>query len=99
MGITTKLFGKLPSKTRVYYALDATLLGAFVTIIITGVLMSRAVFSLFGLQELTFRVFFVPFDNLESLCYLLSGLHSGLLQMLFDKPECRYYNGIDVKAV
>lgn len=50
VGITTKLFGKLPVKTRVYYALDALLLVAFVTIIVTGVLMSRVVLPLFGLQ-------------------------------------------------
>lgn len=50
VGITAKLFGKLPAKTRVYYALDATLLAAFVTIIVTGVLMSRTVLPLFGLR-------------------------------------------------
>lgn len=50
VGITRKLFAKLPLKTRVYYALDAALLAAFVTIILTGVLMSRVVLPLLGLR-------------------------------------------------
>jgi hypothetical protein len=53
LGITSKLFGKLPTKTRVYYALDATLLVAFTTITITGILMSRVVLPLFGLQGIS----------------------------------------------
>ncbi len=50
VGMTTKLFTKLPVKTRIYYALDAALLGAFATIIVTGVMMSQVVLPLLGLQ-------------------------------------------------
>ena len=50
VGITTKLFGKLPLKTRVYYTLDAALLAAFTTIIVSGVVMSTTVLPLLGVQ-------------------------------------------------
>jgi len=58
VGITTKLFSKLPLKARVYYALDAMLLGAFAIIIVTGILMSQAVLPLFGLQGVS--LFLLP---------------------------------------
>lgn len=51
VGITRKLFGRLPGKTRAYYALDAGLLLSFVTIIISGVVMSRVVSPLLGLPR------------------------------------------------
>lgn len=49
-GISRQLFRRLPVRTRVYYALDATLFMAFVVIIITGVMMSTTVLPLFGVQ-------------------------------------------------
>ncbi len=50
VGITRQLLRRLPVKTRIYYALDATLLVAFGAIIMTGVLMSTAVLPVFGMQ-------------------------------------------------
>jgi hypothetical protein len=52
VGITKQLFRKLPVKTHVYYALDATLLIAFATIIVSGVMMSTAVLPLLGVQSI-----------------------------------------------
>lgn len=50
VGITKQLFRKLPAKTRIYYALDATLLIAFATIILSGVMMSTSLLPLLGVR-------------------------------------------------
>jgi hypothetical protein len=42
-GVTRRLLGELPLRTRIFYALDALLLVAFLTIIGTGVAMSGVV--------------------------------------------------------
>lgn len=49
IGVTQKVLGSLPSKTRVYYALDVALLVAFLTIIGSGLAMSRVVLSFLGM--------------------------------------------------
>ena len=49
-GVTKRLFQKLPLRTRIYYALDASLLIAFLTIIFSGVAMSRIVLPSIGLS-------------------------------------------------
>jgi hypothetical protein len=50
VGVTRKLLGKPPARTRLYYLLDAVLLVAFVTIVGSGVAMSQSVLPLLGLQ-------------------------------------------------
>ncbi len=61
VAITQKLFGKLPAKSRLYYALDAALLITFLVILISGVLLSRVALPLFSFRGTTGSV--------------LSGLH------------------------
>jgi hypothetical protein len=53
VGVTKKFFGKLPFRTRAYYALDAALLLSFLTIIGSGVAMSGAVLPALGLSGST----------------------------------------------
>jgi hypothetical protein len=50
VGVTRKLLGKLPARTRLYYLLDAALLVASATIIGSGVAMSQSVLPLLGLE-------------------------------------------------
>ena len=50
VGVTKKLFGRLPARTRIYYLIDTWLLVAFLAIIGSGVAMSRAVLPQLGLQ-------------------------------------------------
>ena len=50
VGLTRRLLGGVPLRARIYYALDATLLLAFLTIIGSGVIMSRVVLPALGLQ-------------------------------------------------
>jgi hypothetical protein len=50
VGVTRKLLGKLPAKTRLYYVLDAGLFVGFATIIGSGVAMSQSVLPLLGLE-------------------------------------------------
>ena len=57
--IARKWLSKLPFKTRVYTLIDASLLVAFLTIIGSGVAMSRAVLPLFGLTGSTGSAWFV----------------------------------------
>ena len=58
-GVARKWMSKLPFKTRVYTLIDASLLVGFVTIIGSGVAMSRAVLPLFGLTGSTGAAWFV----------------------------------------
>lgn len=53
VGVTQKLLGKLPLRTRVYYVLDAGLLLSFLIIIGSGVVMSGAVLPALGLSGST----------------------------------------------
>jgi hypothetical protein len=57
--IARKWLSKLPLKTRVYTLIDASLLVGFLTIIGSGVAMSRAVLPLFGLTGSTGSAWFV----------------------------------------
>jgi hypothetical protein len=50
VGVTRKLLGRLPARTRIYYLIDASLLVAFLAIIGSGVAMSGAVLPQLGLQ-------------------------------------------------
>jgi hypothetical protein len=50
VGVTKRLAGRLPLRTRVYYLLDAALLFFFTTIIGSGVAMSGAVLPALGLN-------------------------------------------------
>jgi hypothetical protein len=59
IGVTRKWLSKLPFKTRVYTFIDASLLVAFLTIIGSGVAMSRVVGPLFGLTGSTGSAWFV----------------------------------------
>jgi len=59
IGVARKWLCKLPFKTRIYTIVDASLLVAFLTIIGSGVAMSRAVLSLFGLTGSTGSAWFV----------------------------------------
>jgi hypothetical protein len=59
IGVARKWLSKLPLKTRVYTLVDASLLVAFLTIIGSGVAMSRIVLPLFGLTGSTGSAWFV----------------------------------------
>lgn len=78
VGITRQLFRKLPVRTRVYYAVDATLLLTFAVIIITGVMMSTAVLPLFGVQGIDSLTVALVHKWASYLTLVLLGIKLGL---------------------
>jgi hypothetical protein len=74
IGVTRKWLSKLPFKTRVYTFVDASLLVAFLTIIGSGVAMSRVVGPLFGLTGSTGSAWFVVHKWSSMLTLALVGI-------------------------
>jgi hypothetical protein len=74
IGVARKWLSKLPAKTRVYALVDASLLVAFLTIMGSGVAMSRAVLPLFGLTGSAGSAWFVLHKWASMLTLALVGI-------------------------